>query len=172
MPRLTGEMVKKAEKAASESGFTPLEPGVYRARLTKVDARTSSNDNPMWTWEFEVIEPPYEGRKQWNNTTLTDAAMWKVAETFSAFGVDASTDTDELIGCTAKLNITQRVIPTGARAGQTGNNVDQVLVDDDPGAVYHADSEHRGGGSKKSGTAKADAGKAPKKAPKKASEEF
>lgn len=146
MPKLNNEIAQKVDKAASDSGFTPMDPGQYRARLSKVEAKNAaSSGNPMWTWEYEVVQEPYVGRKQWNNTVLTDAAMWKLAETFSAFGVSTDTDTDELIGCTVLLNVTQRVIPTGNKAGQTGNNVDQVMPDVDPAAVRHAESEHKKG---------------------------
>ena len=151
MPRLTPKLASGVKEAAQSSGFTALEPGAYRARLTKVDAKTASTGNPMWTWEFEVIEEPYKGRKQWNNTVLTDKALWKVAESFSAFGVPEETDTDELIGCTVVLEVSQRTIPTGARAGQLGDNIDRVVPDMDPAAIRHPESAHEGGAAMSGG---------------------
>lgn len=154
MPRLTPTLANDVNKAAESSGFTPLEPGTYRARLTKVDAKQSRNNNPMWVWEYEVLSEPYAGRKQWNNTVLTDKALWKVAETFAAFGVPVETDTDELIGCTVQLEVTQRTIEAGARAGQIGDNVERVLPDNDPGAIRHASATF---GAESSGTSVASA---------------
>jgi hypothetical protein len=147
MPKLNPNLASGVKKAAASSGFTPMEEGVYRARLTEVVAKNAaSSNNPMWVWTYEIIDEKYKSRKQWNNTVLTDAALWKVGESFAAFGVPEDTDTDELLGCTVTLEISQREITQGARKGQIGNNIDRVLPDTDPSAVRHASSEHAGGG--------------------------
>jgi hypothetical protein len=96
-----------------------------------VTAGESSNNNPMWTWVFECVEEPYVGRKMWVHTTLTEKAMWKLAEVFAAFGVGTDTDTDILLGRLARIEVSQRVIGAGARAGQMGNNADRVLPEKD-----------------------------------------
>lgn len=150
MPKLNPNLASGVKKAAASSGFTPMDNGAYRARLTDVTAKNAaSSGNPMWVWTFEVIDEKYKGRKQWNNTVLTDAALWKVGESFAAFGVPEDTDTDELLGCTVLLEISQVEITQGARKGQIGNNIDRVLPDTDPGAIRHAASEHAGGGAVK-----------------------
>lgn len=154
MPKLNPQLAGGVKEAAASSGFTPLEPGTYRARLVEVEAKqAASSGNPMWVWKYEILDDKYKGRFQWNNTVLTDKALWKVAESFSAFGVDTDTDTDELIGCTVKLEVSQRVIQQGARQGQTGDNVDRVLPDDDASAIRHPNSELEGGSSAGSGPA-------------------
>lgn len=156
MPKLTPALANDVKKAAESSGFKAMDEGTYRARLTSVKATTArSSGNPMWVWEYEVIEEPYRGRKQWNNTVLTEAAMWKVAETFEAFEVPTDTDTDELLGCTVKLEVTQREITQGARKGQIGNDISRVLADDSPQAVKHrsAGQTSAGGGETAGGSA-------------------
>lgn len=153
MPKLNPTLASGVKKAAESSGFTPMDEGRYRARLTEVVAKTAaSSGNPMWVWTYEVIGPvaggdQYRGRKQWNNTVLTEAALWKVGESFAAFGVPEDTDTDELLGCTAVLEISQREITQGARAGQTGNNIDRVMPDEDQLAVRHRESVFLTGGA-------------------------
>lgn len=124
MPRLPSKAAEAAKAAAESSGFTAIEEGTYEARLTGVTAKNAkSSGNPMWVWELEIVEAPYRGRKLWVNTVLTDNAMWKVGEMFAAFGVDTDTDTDELVGDHCLVDVVQRVIEGGARAGQTGNDV-------------------------------------------------
>jgi hypothetical protein len=145
-PKLNPNLATGVKKAVASSGFTPMDEGNYRARLTEVVAKNAaSSGNPMWVWQYEIIEDPYSGRKQWNNTVLTDAALWKVGESFAAFGVPEDTDTDELIGCTVVLEISQRTITQGQREGQIGNNIDRVLPDMDSKAVRHRESTLDGG---------------------------
>jgi hypothetical protein len=127
MPKLPSQAASAAKAAAESSGFTAIEEGTYEARLTGVVAKNAkSSGNPMWVWELEIVEAPYRGRKLWVNTVLTDNAMWKVGEMFAAFGVDTDTDTDELVGDHCLVDVVQRVIEGGARAGQTGNDVQRA----------------------------------------------
>lgn len=127
MPKLPTQAATAAKEAAERSGFKPIEEGTYEARLTGVKATNAkSSGNPMWVWELEIVEAPYRGRKLWVNTVLTDAAMWKVAEMFNAFGVDTDTDTDEIIGDHCNVDVVQRTIESGARAGQVGNDVQRA----------------------------------------------
>lgn len=143
MPKLSPALATQVKENAGSSFL--LEPGRYRARLSEVEAKNASTGNPMWVWKYEVIEEGHKGNTQWNNTVLTDKAFWKVAESFAAFGVDTDTDTDELIGCTVTLVVSQRVIQQGQRQGQTGNNVDAVEPDTDEKAIRHPASELKGG---------------------------
>lgn len=157
MPKLATGVAESVKKAAASSGFTPMDEGRYRARLTKVTAKTAaSSGNPMWVWEFEILDEKYKGRKQWNNTVLTDAALWKVGESFAAFGVPEDTDTDELLGCTVELEVSQRRITGGNREGEMGNNIDRVVPDTSPSAVRHRASELGGGGVRADTTGAAD----------------
>lgn len=91
----------------------PLPEGVYDVTVAKVEQTVSkSSGNPMMKVEFDVQDPDYTGRKLWANYVLTEAAMWKVKELFSALGIDTSAivemDTDELIGLTCKAKVAQR----------------------------------------------------------------
>lgn len=137
MPKLD----KKKAQGVSEvepTDFAPIPEGIYTAKL--LDVRVSEKPGPSgshyWIWEFgeiygrnELQEPVVSG-KQWVNVSLGESSNWKMKEVFDAFGVDPDTDTDELIGEEVVLVISQRIIEKGARQGQIGNNVDQVLRSD------------------------------------------
>lgn len=160
MPRLPSEAAKEAKKAAESGGFSPVEAGPYRVRLTDVKATTAkSSGNPMWVWELESVEEGSRGRKFWVNTVLTDKAMWKVGEMFAAFDAETDADTDELIGEECIAEISQRTITQGARAGQMGNNVDRCrslnASEDGEGeavpAGVGAGSDETGGGDESGG---------------------
>ena len=127
MPRLPSKAAEAVKKAGESGGFSALEEGTYRARLVEVEAKNAaSSGNPMWVWKLETADDKSEGKFLWVNTVLSDKAMWKVAEMFSAFNADTDTDTDELIGEFCMVDVVQRVIEKGARAGQMGNDVQRA----------------------------------------------
>jgi hypothetical protein len=118
---------ESADEAAAQGGSFLLDPGVYTARLAKVEAtQAKSSGAAMWALEFDEVRT-LDGKKcagrQWTNLVLTDAVMWKVGQFFAAFGVPSSTNTDELINHRCRLQIGKRVIQQGSRAGQEGNEV-------------------------------------------------
>jgi len=67
------------------SGLIPA--GAYRAKCVNVDQQVSKGGNPMFVWDFELLEGDGKGRILKVFTAITPAAMWKVAETVIALGV-------------------------------------------------------------------------------------
>jgi hypothetical protein len=125
--QLNKTMASAVEEASGGSGFEPLPEGVYPVRLRGVDIREGQKA-PYWVWEFEIPEGvEHSGRRFWLNTSLSEAALWKLKEVFTAFGTTPDTDTDELLGKRVSAVVVQRVIQAGARAGETTNQIDQVL---------------------------------------------
>lgn len=61
--------------------------GSYRARCVNVEQSVSKGGNPMFVWDFELLEGGGQGRILKVFTAITPAAMWKVAETVIALGV-------------------------------------------------------------------------------------
>jgi len=61
--------------------------GTYKAKCIDVQQDVSKSGNPMFVWEFELVEGQYAGRTFRSWTAITPAAMWKVAETVIALGV-------------------------------------------------------------------------------------
>lgn len=136
MPKLNKTQAKKVDEQES-TGFGPLDAGWYTGRLAKVEAKNSSNNNPMWVWEFdelETLDGDSTPGRQWVNTVLLDQSFWVLKMMFDAFGYSTDSDTDEMVGERVKLLVSQRMIEQGNRKGQMGNNVDQVAALDDAGA--------------------------------------
>lgn len=167
MPKLNAAVAQQAAENKSDD-FEALPPGVYRVRLREVEAAQSQNNNPMWKVTLDVVDDEFKNRRLWTNVTLTEKAMFKVAEFFAAFGVPTDTDTDDMLGSECKASVSQRIIPTGNRAGEMGNNVDRLLpLDENKGA----DIAPSGGASASTGAKKATAKKAAA-APAEAADDF
>lgn len=129
MPKLNK---KTAEKVASAEGgdFPLLDPGWYHVRLNNVDGDREGPKGPYWSWEFDVVEEGASG-KLWQNTSLSDAAAFKMKETFDAFGVPTDTDTDELCGQICKAQVGIRTIQQGDRKGEQANQITRLAPADE-----------------------------------------
>jgi hypothetical protein len=129
MAKLNKKMQGEVEKA--QAGFTPMPDGTYHFRLRDVDSTRTGNKGPYWSWEYECVEEPHVGRRQWNNTSLSEESLGFMKATFQAFDASLDTDTDELIGKIVRLQLTTRTIqPPSPRAGEQTNNVNRVLKPD------------------------------------------
>ena len=64
-----------------------ISAGAYRAKCVNVEQSVSKGGNPMFVWDFELMEGDGKGRILKVFTAITPAAMWKVAETVIALGV-------------------------------------------------------------------------------------
>jgi hypothetical protein len=126
MPKLNAQIASKVE-AQETQNYEALPADTYTVRLLSVDPKESANGNPAWSWTYEVVEGDHKGRRLWDYTSLVDAALWRVKAVFDAFGTPPDTDTDELLGKQVRLVVSQRVIPTGKRQGEIGNQIDRVL---------------------------------------------
>lgn len=135
MPKLTQERAQQVASAGQGSGLIPV--GNYRAKLNACEAKLGAQSgNPYWSWEYELLEDSgYGGRKLYDNTSLAEQAQWRLDLTFSAFNVPNDTDTNDLLGCTVMLRVTEREISAGSRQGQLANNIAQVLHDEHATAV-------------------------------------
>jgi hypothetical protein len=151
MPKLAAKDRKKVEKStAVGGGFEPLKPGKYVASLKEVEAKTSGNGNPMWVAEFEEIhslDGDKQPGRQWYQMMLPttvdapddyakgqdkweqyqDLCSGRIKAFFEAFGYTPDSDTDEMIGEKAVLQIGVRTIQNGARAGEQTNEVRGVF---------------------------------------------
>ena len=92
MPKLNDNLASQVDGQEVREGFdrTPLEAGTYVVRLREVEAKRSTNDNPMWVCVFEVVsdsegDAKNKGKRLWTNLVFTDNALWKVAQFFRAF---------------------------------------------------------------------------------------
>lgn len=131
MAKLNQKTAKAVDKTDG-GGFDPLPEGAYHVRLRDVDPTREGPAGPYWVWEYEVVEPgEYENRRLWTNTSLSEKAMFKLKETFSAYGVPTDTDTDELLGSVVKAMVGQRTIQQGERKGELTNEISKLLPADE-----------------------------------------
>lgn len=127
MPKLNKANAKNAADEAENWGSRAiLEPGVYMARLDEVEVK-DGREAPYWSWEFQVIDPDAPRVKLWHNTSLSDKAIGNLGKTFEGFGVDTTTDTDDMLGMEVWLQVGKRTIQSGAREGEIANDVQEVL---------------------------------------------
>src|SRR4249919_2577778 len=112
MPQLEKD---KAQQVADTEGstFEAYPEGIYQGTLQDVEVREGTKAD-YWSWRFSDVvnvedDKTYPG-SLWVNASLSDAADWKMKEVFEAFGVPADTDTDELLGKSVWLAVSQRVI--------------------------------------------------------------
>lgn len=153
MPKL--DDTKAAAVDQAEDGFKPVEEGVYILQLMEdVDVK-EGDKGTYWRWTFEIPKThegedlPNAGRRFWTNTSLSDAAYFKLKETFGAFGVPTNTDTADLVGRKVKALITQRVIQGGQRKGEIGNEISKLLpLSHDEAAEAATEQAAAKGGSK------------------------
>lgn len=121
MPKLNKTQAKKAREA---EGLGALDEGTYLGMLNKVVEKQGQNA-PYWEWEFSIVGnaegEEMKGGRLWENTSLSDNALWRLKAMFEAFGVDMDTDTNELLGQYLWLNIGSEIQAEGKGAGQTRN---------------------------------------------------
>lgn len=151
MAKLNKETAQKVAEA--EDGFKPVPDGVYVVELREdVDVR-EGDKGTYWSWSFEIPkehdgkELDHSGRRFWHNTSLSDAAYFKLKETFAAFGVPTDTDTEDLVKRRIKVVIRTEIQQKGKNKGKEQNVIDQLLpIDaDDPAVEASAVSTAKGG---------------------------
>lgn len=130
MAKLNKKLQDQTESAESSS-FEPLEPGVYHLRLRDVNTDGTGPKGPYWTFEYEVLDEPYASRRLWNNVSLSEAAAFKMKETFEAHEVPVDTDTDDMLGSVVKGQVSVRTIQQGARKGELANQIDRLMPKDE-----------------------------------------
>lgn len=154
MPRLSDKARDLVDNATPRD-FSPLAPGKYVGRLTKVEIRNSNDGYPYWSCEYDTItslDGEIHPGRQWYTLNLPvpgpmpagyqpkrsnkapedawaarqDAAAGNLQRWFLAHGFTSDSDTDEMIGTHALLTITKNTIQKGSRAGQEGNQVTRI----------------------------------------------
>jgi hypothetical protein len=125
MPQLKPDIAERIDEQEYTGGI--LENGVYEVILKEVEARPGKVA-PVWSWRFEVAPGQKgEGRTLYTNTSLSEAADWKLKEAFNAFGVPATTDTDLILGQRCKALVYKSIAQGGKREGQYVNAIQELL---------------------------------------------
>ena len=71
-------------------GFDPIDTGNYRASIFGVSREVGKKSGkPYLHWEFVIAEgEPFSGRHLFDNTSLSDAAKWRLVQLLKAAGID------------------------------------------------------------------------------------
>lgn len=126
MPRLKDDVAAKVE--AAEDGFKPLDPGIYVVQLKEDVEIKEGAKGTYWKWTLEIpAGEPGAGRRLWTNTSLSEAAFFKLKEMFAAFGVPVNTDTEELVGRKIRVQVKHATINQGSRKGELSNEIEKCL---------------------------------------------
>lgn len=152
MPKLDAKNAKAVE-AADAAGSFLMPAGRYAAQLRSVKEE-AGDEFPYWVWEFENLHDEdgvrHPGR-QWNNTSLSPKSRGFMKAVFEAFGYEANSDTDEMIGEWVVLYVEQETQQKGKNAGKLRNNVarlapfDEAEWDFDPEAAASSFAASGGG---------------------------
>lgn len=152
MPKLSATQAKAVEKVTpvATAGFEPHPEGWYVAKLSEVEAKASSNGNPMWAIEWSDLRD-LEGNelpgKQFFNLNFPSKmrADWKpelgakreerwanyqerckgqIHAFFLAHGYTVDSDTDEMLGEDCLIHLVVKTQQQGKNAGRLQNEVD------------------------------------------------
>lgn len=121
-------------------GFEALPPGIYNCIIENTEYTMSSNNNPMITWVFKVVDAEGEGRLLFNHTVLNnEVGISRLKRTLTrvvpdvdlkAFNPKQFCDEGVAIGLPCRVKVTIRPYQ-----GEKRNNVTDVLqpADEDGG---------------------------------------
>lgn len=165
MPKLTAQAQQAVETVEAFSGdYALIEPGRYLASLTKVEVKDANHGGLQWSAEFNEIhtlDGTRQPGRQWLNLNLPIAGKapasytngdekWekfqavsaaRVKAFFQAFGYTTDSDTDEMIGEKAIIEIEIRTIQNGPKRGQQVNGIKAVYPAGDAAVKTAGDDE-------------------------------
>jgi hypothetical protein len=123
MPKLSEKQQQVTEQA--EGGFRLVDDGAYLCKLTKVEQVPGPTDD-QWALSWEISDPDFEeyagvSLRDW--ISLGEKSAWKMRQFFDALGFTLDSDTDEMVGETARLYVVKVTQEQGKLAGQKVNRV-------------------------------------------------
>jgi len=164
MPKLSKKLTKSVAKAEALQGFSLIEPGKYFAKLKDVEVRETNAGGTMWVAVWHDIRHVKTGKKvpgqQWQNLNLPmdtmpegytkgeekfkqaqDISAGRLKAFFEALGYEVDSDTDEMIGEVAVIQIAVRTISSGSRQGEKANEVNGVESAEEFGDIPESDDD-------------------------------
>lgn len=172
MPKLPTKVSKQVDDAdASGGSFEPLPAGKYAARLSEVTAEPHPRFDNVTIWvavfnEIYTLDGERKAGQQWLRlNVIGDRTMpasydkgedkWgkfvgvsdaRLKQFFEAMGYTVDSDTDEMLGEPVVMNIGQRTIQQGTRAGELTNEVRGLSpIEDESGLTFDYESESGAG---------------------------
>lgn len=121
MPQLTNQQAKAAEKDAWDpdsdigSSFEVLEDGDYLFVLNEVTVSDQPGPSGFHYWRW-MFEHPESKSRIYENTSLSPQAAGKLGQMFVAFGVPATTPTENLLGEYVGVTVIKAAVTQGKNA--------------------------------------------------------
>ncbi len=111
-----------------ETGFEALPPGEYEAIVTKcMSGKSRQKQTPQIEWEFTIQGPTHSGRKLFENTFLSDNAVFttkRLVVGCAAPFTSAGFNTEDCLGKRVKLVLGQE--PNNMTAGKVDNTIEKI----------------------------------------------
>ena len=150
MPKLNAKLATTVGNAEATTGsYELIKPGRYAATLSNVEVKDGNHGMVQWSAEFNEITDTNGSKipgRQWLNLNVpTDGPApasyvngpdkWasyqsvsaaRLKSFFEAFGYTSDSDTDEMLGERALIEIEIRTIQNGPRRGEQVNGVKAV----------------------------------------------
>ncbi|MFI5282467.1 MAG: hypothetical protein ACHQ0J_04990 [Candidatus Dormibacterales bacterium] len=127
MPKLDDETAGKVKRA--DGPFEPpplLQPGLYPGTLLRVSVCTSQyHRGCSWDWDFDLGDRRLVYYTKLGRYPDDQESYWlrRLKEVFAAFGASTEADTDDLVGRSVRLRVSQRK----DQYGHTDNRIERVL---------------------------------------------
>lgn len=122
MPQLTSQQATAAENQAWDpdsqpTSFSVLEDGDYLFVLNEVQSSDAPGKSGFhyWTW---ILENPESGSRVYHITSLSPKSAGALGQMFAAFGVPATTPTENLLGQYVGLTVIKAPVTQGKNAGK------------------------------------------------------
>lgn len=128
------------QKAMDESDqredgeFEALPEGFYLCTVDSIKLSPTAGQSgyKQWIIVWKVKSPRASAKRTiWDRRSLSPKAAWKMRELFDALGYDYGSDSDELVGEPAIVEIDHQPIGSGKRKGEMGENVVALYPADD-----------------------------------------
>ena len=115
--------------------FEALDDGYYLAEVEsiKLSDKPGPSGYHSWVIVWRILAPRASAKLTvWDRRSLSPKASFKMRDLYDALGYEYDSDSDELIGEKAVLEIIQEEIEKGPRKGEMGNSVENTYAADDP----------------------------------------
>ena len=90
MKRVAKRGVTRVDFTGVESGGSRVVPdGEYTAKITEIEEKQSSTDNPMLVFKFKITGPKAKGSLLWDNISLLDQALFKLRAILECLKIEA-----------------------------------------------------------------------------------
>lgn len=120
--------------AGEDTEFEVLPEGYYLCEVDsiKLSDKAGPSGYKQWVVVWRVVRPKASAKRTiWDRRSLSPKAAFKMRELFDALGYEYGSDSDELVGERAVVEIEHQEIERGPRTGQLSENVVALYSSED-----------------------------------------